>query len=175
MAKSDPADGWSEGISINFLDAKTMGFAKSSSHHTRSFAQRRSSIALERLAKPSKESKYPVGEQNQPVEEKQHEADRPQQENNDASGAPHRARSLVRLQLIPIGKRSPHQRRAILVFSKDLRAFVTSQVSLHSGKSLRCSHFSLFPRQVICPTGSVSEFLSSPLAKNILLLFFRNM
>jgi hypothetical protein len=116
MAKSDPADGWSEGISINFLDAKTMGFAKSSSHHTRSFAQRRSSIALERLAKPSKESKYPVGEQNQPVEEKQHEADRPQQENNDASGAPHRARSLVRLQLIPIGKRSPHQRRAILVF-----------------------------------------------------------
>jgi hypothetical protein len=28
--------------------------------------------------------------------------------------------------------------------------------------------------QVICPTGGVHEFLSSPLAKNILLPFFRN-
>ena len=51
MAKSDPADGWSEGISINSLDAKMMGFAKSSSHHTRSFARRRSLIDLEFLAK----------------------------------------------------------------------------------------------------------------------------
>jgi len=34
-------------------------------------------------------------------------------------------------------------------------------------EALRRSHFTIFFRQVICPTGSVREFLSSPRAKNI--------
>jgi hypothetical protein len=33
-------------------------------------------------------------------------------------------------------------------------------------KRLRCSHFTLFVDEVICPSGSGREFLSSPHAKN---------
>jgi len=44
-----------------------------------------------------------------------------------------------------------------------------------SDKKLLCrNHFPAHGRQLICPTGGVREFLSSPPAKNILLPFFRN-
>jgi hypothetical protein len=35
--------------------------------------------------------------------------------------------------------------------------------------------FVTLPRKVICPTGAVGEIMSSPSAKNILLLFFGNL
>jgi hypothetical protein len=41
-------------------------------------------------------------------------------------------------------------------------------------KALRRSHFHGDGRKVICPTGTLSELLSSPRAKNISLPFFGN-
>jgi len=68
-------------------------------------------------------------------------------------------------------------------FHRDLRASVVGFFRGHLAgdgggmdkKALRCSHFLLSRPQVICPTGGVRKFLSSPLVENILLLFFRIM
>ena len=42
-------------------------------------------------------------------------------------------------------------------------------------KALRCRLCLTLSRTVICPTGTVRKILSSPRAKNIVLLFFGNM
>jgi hypothetical protein len=46
------------------------------------------------------------------------------------------------------------------------RNIVRALPALWDKKELRCSPFAHFLRRVICPTGCVREFLSSPLAKN---------
>jgi hypothetical protein len=64
-----------------------------------------------------------------------------------------------------VAAQSEWKAREVLMTSKD--ALIR--------KRLCRSHFLARWRQVICPTGSGREFLSSPRAKNKSLLFFRNM
>jgi hypothetical protein len=53
-----------------------------------------------------------------------------------------------------------------LARSPGIEAGIKNVLTSHRRKALRRSHFTLLLRQVICPTGSVREFLSSPRVKN---------
>jgi hypothetical protein len=53
-----------------------------------------------------------------------------------------------------------------LARSPGIETWIKKVLASRRRKALRRSHFTLLLRQVICPTGSVREFLSSPRVKN---------